>query len=203
MIIRLEKITPTHAGEAICLSFLIENEGNAEKRELVIGTDAYFSLDKLFAGMVISRENFEKLEEAAKLHTAINRGLYLLSFGDNNRARLVSKLMHRGHTKAHAEIAAQYLVEKGYIDEKEQLRMQIMHLANNKLLGKRRIISELYNKRYDYSLIEEIYAECEGAIDFEENKRKLLEKKFGTPKPKPANHTEYAKIKAFLYRYGY
>lgn len=203
MIILLEKITPVHGGEGVQFSFRISDGEFSEERMLVISAEAYFEQEKLSAGLMISREIYEELEEAAKLYSAISRGMYLLTFGDNNRAQLVSKLMERGHSKAHSERAAESLVKKGYIDEREQLRLLIMRLAGEKLYGRRRILAELYNKRYDRALVHEIYAECEEKIDFEENKRKLLERKYGTRNPRPENRADYEKIKAFLYRYGY
>lgn len=192
-----------HEGDGVRLTLLLSDGGQPEKRALVISADAYFEAGKPSAGMALSAEAFEQLADAAARYAAIREGLYLLTYSDNSRAKLVSKLRVRGHAKRYAEEAAEYLVKKGYIDEREQLRQEILRLANQKLYGKRRIVAELYQKRYDLTLVREVYAECIDSIDFEANKRRLLEKKFGTARPKPASAAEYAKIKAFLYRYGY
>lgn len=199
----IEDVTPVHSGAGVKLSISLSSGENSEERELTISADKYFSLGKPVAGTELDEAFYEVLEDEAKLYDAVNRGLYLLSFGDNNQFQLVRKLRERGHSKEHAVQAAQYLASRGYINEDEQILERILYLANKKLYGKRRIISELYSKGYSKELISEAFCVCEDDIDFEQNKQQLLLQKFGSSKPKPNDRAEYNKIMGFLFRYGY
>jgi len=203
VIIRIEELSSVHNGEGVSLSISLSSGENSEARCIVISVQAYIDMGKPSPGIVLDEGRFEELEEEAQIYDCIRRGLYLLSYGDNNRAQLARKLVEKGYSREHAALAAKRLYKLGYINEGEQARRKILYLANKKLYGRRRIVSELYAGGYPREIISAGFAECEGEIDYDENKRRLLERKFGAAVPKPENRAEYEKIRGFLYRYGY
>ncbi len=189
------------AGSAVRLFISLIGEGGEDEEKLLISSDEYH--DMSFPQGEIDEDTYLLLKEKEKEYLCEQDALFILSYGDNNKAALIRKLIKKGHEKAVASLIADKLAEDGFIDETTMLIELILRSANEKLYAKRRIIDEMRSKGYQKEDILFAYTCCEGQIDEEENKKKLLLRKFGSEKPKPADIKEAAKIKAFLYRYGY
>ena len=125
----------------------------------------------------------------------------ILEYGDNNTASLKKKLRMKGISSDAADFAVEKAEEMGYIDDASLLREDILRAANGKLYGKRRIFAEMMSKGYKREDISAALEILEGEIDYAENKKQLILRKYGEKRPESAE--EAAKIKAFLYRYGY
>ncbi len=211
MTIKIEKVIPVHSGEGISLAVLLSSEEQSERRQIILSLTAYQNAGKPQAGDTFEISDFEELEFEAQIYDCMRRGLYLLSFGDNNRAALTRKLCEKGYDRECAKIAAERLFTLGYIDEAAQAQRRILFFADKKLYGRHRIISEMYKRGFPRGIIQEVLSECEQEIDYQKNMDTLLQKKFGITADRLKQYDrydtkerkEYEKIRGFLYRYGY
>ena len=115
--------------------------------------------------------------------------LSLLSFADNSERNLKMKLCRAGFSSSASESAVREVVRLGYLNEDEQLRRAILYEVNSRLTGPMKLMSKLCAKGYSSSLIKATVGALrdEGLIDFDENRRALLDKKLdadATPEQK-------------------
>jgi len=208
---------------ALCLAFRLEGEAGeieeaapgkagaeAETRgrksaeiKLNILYDDYLAYSEYLAGKEIPEEIYLALKTCGEVCSAWFSALSLLSYGDNTRKKLYQKLILKGYGEAAAKKAVALALKAGYIDESAQIKDALFRLANDKLFGKRRVVEELRAKGFEREGISLALSHWEGEIDWEENKKKLLHRKFGNDMPRLSDAKETQKIKGFLYRYGY
>ncbi len=205
MRIYIEKKKPVHGGAGIQIRLSLEQESTGERAsaDVTISFDDYSMLCDHIKPGEITEEFFAVLEERGRIYAAFSYGMYLLEFGECPRKKLVYKLTKKGHDRESAETAADMLVQAGYIDEFELIHSAMLHACNDKCYGRRRIISELYEKGFTRESIHEAFRLFEGELDYDGAKRKLLKMKFGTESPSPADMKEKQKIMNTLYRYGH
>ena len=108
---------------------------------------------------------------------AIKKSLGILSFGDNSRIQLITKLKRAGISHSTASLAADEMVKLGYINESRQIERLIEREVNLKLLGPMKLIPKLSAKGYSPVSIKESISRLQedGVIDFEAVKKKLTE----------------------------
>lgn len=167
MTIKISKITPVSEGETLLLDILISSGGNEQKLSGEIATRFFTDMGfPVFSDEEISldREKYEELERAITLTAAIKKGIDLLSFADNTKKSLITKLTARKFSREISSEAADYLAEVGYIDEFSQAEALTEELAKKKLFGKSRIKNELYKKGF---CSEAISAALEAEIDYD------------------------------------
>ena len=149
----------------------------------------------------ITAEQFSLLEESAERCSAYCSALRILSYGDNTTASLRMKLRRKRYSSEAVAFAVARASEMGYLDDDAFLREAVLHAANDKLYGSRRIEAEMRAKGFTPEQIRRALSVCADEIDIQKNKRQLILRKFGHLSPE--NREEALKIKAFLYRYGY
>ena len=204
MRIYIESKKPVHEGAGISIRLRLDSEtGESADADIIISFDDYTMLCELIKTGEISEEFFSVLEEKGRVYAAYSYGMYLLGFGECTRKKLVAKLTQRGHDRESASLAADMLAEAGYIDEFALVRDAMIHAYRDKCYGRRRIISELYQKGFDRETVQEAFRLFEGELDYDEARRKLLRMKFGSEEPTPADLREKQKIMNTLYRYGH
>ena len=203
--ITITQLVPRRMGEEVELTVKISDGGEHEEiRKLVLASKMLFEIGNIGGGRLpyaLTSEQFDTVEYDAKLWEAIKKGLDLLSYGDNTKTALKTKLRTRGFDKYISEDAAEYLASLGYIDERRILERAVEQLANVKLYGKGRIKSELYKKGISREVLAEHLDGCFEKIDFEENLIKLIERKcdFEALSDKKYRESFYAA----MYRLGY
>lgn len=194
--IALTRLRAQNDGAEMRLTVVLEACGQAETRELTISTAQYAELQPRKGSL--TQEQYEELEKASRHCLAVKCGQNILGFAPNTQRQLAGKIMRRGYTREEAAEAAEYLRERGMIDEKKQLRQETEKCLR-KLWGARRIKEYLYTRGFG----EESIAETDGifaGVDFAGNCVELIRKHFGAP---PEDEKEKQKMIASLSRYGY
>ncbi len=151
-------------------------------------------------GYVITDENEEKLERAARVYDAYRAGLRLLSYSDKSKKQLAAKLRERGFPRDIAEEAAEKLYVVGLITEGEQIERRAHALAYQRLRGRRRIAAELCALGYEREDIDEWFDEkCD--IDFAAVCASAIERRGGfPPRTEP---DERRRMMSYLFRQGF
>ena len=160
-----------------------------EKLVLVVDKATYMSLGSPARSHEITEEEMALMRTSDNEYRALKKALSLLSYADNSKRNLKMKLLRAGFPPSAVDGAIREVVRLGYLNEDEQLRRAILYEVNSRLTGPIKLISKLSSKGYSVSLIKETVAELsdEGLIDFEENRRAVIEKKLdldATPEQK-------------------
>lgn len=180
MIFSVCRITPVSEGESLLLEIRISNGENEQKIKGEVATQLFTEMGYPLASdgdIVIDREKYMELERAITLTSAIKKGIGLLSFSQNTKKALKTKLTSRGFTKEISSDAVDYLESVGYIDEYSQAETLVCDLAEKKLFGISRIRNELYKKGFCREAIEKAL-DC--GIDFDAVCAERIEKTIGT-----------------------
>ena len=99
----------------------------------------------LYAGMELDGAVLSSLEEAARKREVRERAMDLLSLRPMSRRELTDKLTAKGADPQAAEEAADWLEEKGLLDDEDYARALVRHYAQ-KGYGLYRIRQELYRR---------------------------------------------------------
>lgn len=202
MKILLYKVNPISGGEETELFVEISNGENFERHKFTVSAEMFFELGipvSFMGEKEISREAYGVMESFAQQHSAVKRGISILSFGDNTKKGLLRKLVSKGFSREAAEYACDYLEEKGYINEAESARLLACDMAEKKLYGAKRISRALYEKGFDKDVTDEVLEECE--VDFSRICAKRIAKMGG--KSIFADREEKQKAVSALLRYGF
>ena len=205
MRIYIQSYKPVHQGAGVKIELALENEETGERASasVTVSFDDYSDMTSFIKAGEISEEVLSVLEEKARIYQAYSYGTYLLGFGECSRKKMVYKLERKGHDRESAERAADMLVQAGYINEFELIHEAMLHACRDKCYGRKRIISELYAKGFEREDIREAFRLYEGELDYDEAKRQLICRKYGTDKPEFSDIKEKQKMLAMLYRYGH
>ncbi len=174
----------------------IEHDG--EMGRLSISLPLYYSVGSPKRGDTLSGDILEKIVREDTEWRVVEKALSLLSASDKNRLTLRRKLFEGGFDREAVEMAIEYCVNLGYIDERRQLYILIEREANRSLRGREYIRKKLIAKGYSSSDIEEVTDELveNGEIDFALNFDILCEKR-GVDEP------EQRRVLAYKYGYHY
>ena len=200
MTLEISSIFSASAGEEIHVTFTVTDDSgtNAEKRTFVISAKQYLELG--IAKGECSTEVFESVSCASDVWMAIRKGISLLSYGTCSEKALLMKLVSKGFSKEIALEAAQEIMCMGLINPDGDALRHAQKQAQ-KLWGKKRIISSLYEKGYSaQSVASAMQALEDEGIDYVSSCKKLIRKKYGTV---PNDPKERQKLTAALQRYGY
>jgi regulatory protein len=202
MKISLYKINPVSGGEETELFLEISSGEHFERNKFTVSAEMFFELgfSVNFSGeKELSREKYEEITLFAERHSAVKRGLSILSFGDNTKKGLAGKLRTKGFSREAAEYAAEYLAEAGYINEAESAKLLAQDMAEKKLYGAKRIAAALFEKGFSREAI--AAAAEENDADFAEICRKRI-KKMGGRELFAEKETKQKAVAALL-RYGF
>ena len=156
MKILLYKVNPTSGGEEAELYVELSSGENFERSKFTVSAEMFFELgfSVNFTGeQELSRERYEEITLFAERHSAVKRGISILSFGDNTKKGLARKLCTKGFSREAAEYAAEYLENAGYINEAESAMLLARDMAEKKLYGARRIAAALYEEGFSKDAI--------------------------------------------------
>lgn len=148
--------------------------------------------------LALSPEGEEQLTFLDEKLRAMRYALYLLGICDKSRRQLAFQLKKKGYAAPAAEEALDILEKNGYLSDERFCRRKCELLAQGKLFGRRRILSELLTKGLPMSLCEKVLEESD--IDFEENLRTLCGKLIKEP---IESREQMRKWIVKLTRYGY
>lgn len=196
MTITVTSLAARSGGEEILVTVRLSDGMHEELRRFALTTAQYAEL-KPQKGE-ITEAQFDALEEAAEIGSAIRKGSGILAFGANSKRTLVQKLRRRGFDEQHATAAAEYLAEHKCLDESADAGREA-ELCLKKLWGRRRILEHLRTRGYGRRALADV-AEMLDEVDFRKQCRWLAEKRFPE---KPETPAERQKRFAALSRYGY
>ncbi len=194
--ITIESIRAQKNGEEMQITAVIENGAARDVRKLVILTEQYCALKPKKGA--ITEEQFDALENAARLCGALRSGQSALSYGSASVLHLTQKIMRHGYSKEEALAAAERLRDAGLINEDAQLACEVEKCLH-KLWGARRIQNHLWAKGFSKETLSSLPALLE-SVDFAENCALLIRKHYGALPKEPADRK---KLYASLARYGY
>lgn len=189
----LKDITPSGGGDRIILRLV----GDSEQALITVPPEAIAKYD-LKKGCRVSRELYAELTEDSELDGAMRKGLAILGYGSNSKARLEEKLTRHGYSRDTAHRAVLELEGRGYIDE-EKDALRLCDSMISKKYGPRKILMSLRTRGYGREVLQKA-DEFLGEIDFTEVCAALIKVKV---KKIPENREEMKKLLAKLTALGY
>ena len=106
----------------------------------------------------------------------VKSALNMLAYADCTANQLEKKLAAKGYSAQSIEFAVEYVIQRGYLNEKRYLERFIDQLATTKLYGLNRIALEIYKKGFSLALVRDNLGEFIKDIDFEANCIELAKK---------------------------
>ena len=173
-------VEPKRGGAEVELRVAIASGERREERVLRVAAEMLFEIGNITGDRLpypLSEEEFDRLERFAAITDAVNKGLYLLSYGSCTASALAKKLSSRGYDRETAREAAEYLRSNGSIDEERLLRQYYSILTKQKRLGPNRIRAELLQKGFSREHINERLEGLMEETDFDELLDYHIEKK--------------------------
>ncbi len=156
-------------------------------------------------GKEIDDTDVEDAVDAARVCECAVAGAGLLAYTDNSVRRLARKLCARGYERDVADEAARALSRFGYIREDAQIERRGRALAERKLRGRRRVISDLCALGYDMDAIRSWDAGC--SIDYASICARAIERRGGLPSREDGDREGYEakkrRLLSYLYRQGF
>lgn len=167
-----------------------------EYPRLSVSAPLYASIGSPRAGSVLSEDEIDRLVREDTEWRVVGKALSFLAASDKNKLALRRKLYECGFSRESVDMAVEYCVNLGYIDERRQLSILIEREANRALRGRYYIKRKLLSKGYSSLDIDSVTDSLveKGEIDFVRNFERLCEKQ-------GAENAEARKILA--YKYGY
>lgn len=190
---KVEKIKKTPAGRIFCIK---SNMGTVF--EMLVSNEQYERFD-IEEGEIIDDEHFLQIREEMLFDNARRAAFSILSCGENNKKSLTSKLQARGYSYELSKNMAIYMENRGYIDEKKQIKLLCQNYLKKKY-GKIKIINELVSHGYQREDVQEFVKKNLDKVNFADNCAFIIENKF---MPLQNNSEEIKKMMGTLLRYGY
>jgi len=194
--VTVRSLRAQHDGAEILVGVVLESGEYREQKNLPVTVEQYYEL-KLVRG-VISEEQYDLLEEASTLCSAIRCGENLLSYGSNSAQLLAQKITRHGFRREVAMQAAQTLRERGLINEEQDLEREVEKCLR-KLWGSKRIQAHLWSRGFAGDTLSHL-PEMLSEVDFVAGCEALIRKHYGDV---PSQPEEQKRMIASLARYGY
>ena len=197
--VKITSVCPRNSGEEFAVTFRITgDEGQSDCKCLTISSDQYLALSPRVGQS--DADKFDLFLHEAEVYSALKKGIFLLNYGTCSKKRLCEKLCAKGFERSVAAEAVKIIETKGLMDPySDAIREAEKCFA--KLLGKRRIASELFSKGYDDESVRNALCILEdNGADFEKSCLTCIEKKFKAP---PTTAAELKKIYSFLLSRGF
>ena len=179
-------------GGRVILCFSEESEYS----RLSVSAPLYSGIGSPRAGSEISEGDIDRLVREDTEWRVVQKSLSLLASSDKNKVELRRKLYECGFDREAVEMAVEYCVNLGYIDEVRQLSILVEREANRALRGRYYIKRKLLSKGYSSSDIDRVTDRLveEGEVDFVLNFDLLCEKN---------GARDATSRKILAYKYGY
>ena len=120
----------------------------------------FVSMLKLEQNMELDDEKLAELKKRVSFRRAFNKACDLLEMRDHSSKELLTKLRQKGFGDG-AEEALEKLEELGIVDDLRFAKAYKNELVQFKRFGKKRVISELFKKGIDRSIIDEVTDDME------------------------------------------
>ena len=168
------------------------------EKESYTVSDSYFMSLGLCEGALIDEHTLLNVKGEDEVYRAKKKALSILSYADNSRLSLYTKLLRAGFSKDVSESTVELMCSLGYINENERLERLISDEVNLRLTGRRKLIPKLIAKGYKHSDIERVIEELLRLekIDFKASARELVRRKLG-------ENPSSEEVKKLLYKNGY
>ena len=166
------------------------DDGTEIKSTLAVVTDM-----RLFSGKDLDEEQVKELKSSSLLSMARDRCIEMLSRRRMSRKELIDKLIKKGESEETAEFCADWLEEKGFLDDEGYAAAVARHYAN-KGYGAGRVRSELHRRGVERELWDE-------ALDNMPSSDDKLDKLISSKLKDPDDREQVRKVSASLYRRGY
>ena len=161
----------------------------------VISTLAVVTDMRLFSGKDLDDEDLNLLKSSSLLSMARDRCIEMLSRRRMSRKELVDKLIRKGESEETAQFCADWLEEKGFLDDEGYAAAVARHYAN-KGYGAGRVRSELHRRGVERELWDEAVENMPCSND-------KLDKLISSKLKDPEDREQVRKVSASLYRRGY
>lgn len=142
---------------------------------------------------------YDAIVDGAGVTKAVRDGAKVLSGGAKSRRELIHKLCDRGSSREHAEIAADFLAKRGYLNERDQAETLARTILRRNHYGKSRIRGYLCSHGYPASAVNDALDRI-SPDDWHEGCATLLKRKYT---PWPTDQNEQKKAYAAMGRWGY
>ena len=150
---------------------------------------------RLYAGYELDEEQLEALRLSSKRALARDRAIELISRRPMSRRELCDKLKRKGEDEAVADYCAQWLEERGFLNEPEYAAAVVRHYAA-KGYGEGRVRAELSRRGLPRELWEDALANMPQSED-------KLDQFISARLRDPSDRAQVQKISNALYRRGY
>lgn len=190
---KIDKIKQTAQGFVI---YITSSLGTSF--EMPVSHDQYDRFD-LAVGDIIDDADFLKIREENLFDNARRHAFSILSYGENNKKMLITKLQKQGFSRELCEKIALYMEHRGYIDEKKQMGL-LLDTYLKKKFGRIKIVEELILKGYKRDEVSEFLKTALADVDFAQNCAWIVEHKYN---PLPKERDALQKMMSALMRYGY
>lgn len=200
MLIDVVSIYALNAGSEICVSFEVTSDSgdNSCRESFIISAKQYLTMSPTKGRC--AEEQYDEIAYASEIWGAVKKGTALLGYGACSQKAMRIKLVSKGFSKSVTEEAVAELTALGLMRPAEDASREAQKLVA-KLWGKKRIVSELYEKGYDAEAVAAALNTLEDmGIDYAENCRNLIIKRYGDV---PEDMAQRRKLYAALQRYGY
>lgn len=165
-------------------------DGSEIKSSLGVVTDM-----RLFSGRDLDDEERQELQNESVRSITRDKCIEMLSRRRMSRKELVDKLVRKGESEEVAEYCADWLEEKGFLDDESYAAAVARHYGN-KGYGAGRVRSELYRRGVEKDLWDEAVEQMPVS---DEKIDKLIASKLKAPE----DREQVRKVSASLYRRGY
>ncbi len=190
---RLKKTAFSKDGSRAYLTFELPDGSEVSFRILY---EAYVSLIR--GRDTFGSEDIAETEKEAEYSDALASAMNILSFGGNTRLELYRKLKIKRYKNEAAERAVDYVMAKGYIDERSLCKEEIER-GIRKLWGEAKIRQKLVSRGFSGAVLSAAEKTL-AKYDFGKSCLKLAMKKCETP---PVGYEERQKLFSYLTRSGY
>ncbi len=147
----------------------------------------------------VTADFYDDVVRAAEATKAVRLGARILSGGPKSRRELIDKLSAQGIGRTAAGEAADFLVKRGYLNEKEQALSLARSQLRRSRYGKMRIRNYLASHGYRSDAVNAALSEI-SPVEWREALDALIERKFS---PWPRDFDGQKKAYAALARLGY
>lgn len=165
-------------------------DGSEIKSSLGVVTDM-----RLFSGRDLDDEERQELQNESVRSITRDKCIEMLSRRRMSRKELVDKLVRKGESEEVAEYCADWLEEKGFLDDESYAASVARHYGN-KGYGAGRVRSELYRRGVEKDLWDE-------AVEQMPVSDEKIDKLIASKLKDPEDREQVRKVSASLYRRGY
>lgn len=152
---------------------------DGEVESFVLSKKDFVSLSLPPVGEPVDPALVDAVRDLAGKREAVRRSLIILERGDTNRKTLFQKLLVRGISRHHAELAVAEMERRGYLNEEAGAYRAAVLCANRKGWGPRKIYAYLVGHGYPGALAQKAIdrAKEAGEVDFAASRREFIQAK--------------------------